>query len=393
MLALTQNPELSKKACINHLLMSISIANLRENRNRVSVNMIIVIIHEICQQSGSDGIKHMDKSKRITMIDVAKLAGVSHQTVSRVINEDSRVAPETRERVLDVIKRLNYRPSRLARGLAAHQSRTLAVISYGLSYYGPTQMMINIEKAARNASYDIFFSNIDPTEELDILAVSQRVMEWSVDGVLLIAPVKDRHYRQMLVQFTNIPVLQIDIEANSTVPSVIIDQYLGTYRITQHLLELGHRAIAEIRGPMDWHGAIARHQGFEDALKAEKLTAVASLEGNWTAESAYQCTENLLKEKQFTAIVAANDQMALGVIACLREHQLSVPDDVSVVGFDDIPEARYFAPPLTTVQQDFSALGLKGIEYLLAMIENPEAAQGQYVIQPQIIIRQSTKAV
>jgi DNA-binding LacI/PurR family transcriptional regulator len=335
----------------------------------------------------------MDKARRITMIDVAKLAGVSHQTVSRVINEDSRVAPETRERVLEVIKRLNYRPSRLARSLASHQSRTLAVISYGLSYYGPTQMMINIEKAARNASYDIFFANIDPSEELDILAVSQRVMEWSVDGVLLIAPVKDKHYRQMLAQFTNIPVLQIDIEAGATVPSVIIDQYLGSYLVTRHLLELGHRAIAEIRGPMNWHGAVARHQGFEAALKEQKLSPVASLEGNWTAESAYQCTETLLREKHFTAIVAANDQMALGAIACLRENKLTVPGDVSIVGFDDIPEARYFTPPLTTVKQDFSALGLKGIEYLLAMIDNHDAAQGQTVIQPEIIIRQSTKSM
>jgi DNA-binding LacI/PurR family transcriptional regulator len=363
---------------------------LRENKKHVSVHMIIDIIFGICQRTG---VRRMDKSKRITMIDVAKLAGVSHQTVSRVINEDSRVSHETRERVLEVIKRLNYRPSRLARGLAAYQSRTLAVISYGLSYYGPTQMMINIERAARNASYDIFFANIDPAEEVDSRAVSERVMEWSVDGVLLIAPFRDRHYHQMLSQLTSIPVLQIDIEAYSSSPSVIIDQYRGTYLITKHLLELGHRDIAEICGPMNWHGAVARHQGFEAALKEQKLSPAASFEGNWTAESGFQCTEALLQDAKFTAIVVANDQMALGAMACLKEHNLDVPNDISIVGFDDIPEARYFAPPLTTVQQDFADLGLKGIEYLLAMIENPEAAQGQFVIQPEIILRQSTKAI
>jgi LacI family transcriptional regulator len=333
----------------------------------------------------------MDKSKRATMFDVAKAAGVSHQTVSRVINQDARVAPETRERVMQAIQNLNYRPSRVARSLATRQSRSLAVITYGLNYYGPTQMVINIDKAARQAGYDIFFANVDPADDVDILAVSQRVTESSVDGLLLIAPVQDNHYRQMLAYFKDIPVLQIDVASGVNTPSVIIDQRLGSYLITKHLLELGHRAIAEIRGPMNWHGAIARHDGFEQALAEYGLQAAGSFEGNWTSESGYQAAQ-ALTQFSFSAIVAANDQMALGAMAYLREHGIAIPQDVSLVGFDDIPEARFFSPALSTVRQDFSDLGRKGLEYLVAMIENPEEEKRQYVIQPQLIIRESSHA-
>jgi LacI family transcriptional regulator len=335
----------------------------------------------------------MDKSKRVTMIDVAKVAGVSHQTVSRVINQDMRVAPETRERVLTVISQMNYRPSRVARSLAANHSRTLAVITYGLSYYGPTQMVIHIEKAARQAGYDLFFANADPTVAGELLAIAERIAEWSVDGILWIAPVQDSHYTEMLAHFNSIPLIQIDVEVGAPIPSVIIDQQAGSEQVTRYLLELGHRAIAEVRGPTRWHAAVARHHGVEKALQAYGLAAVASVEGQWTAESGYDATRQLLQRCSFSALVVANDQMALGAIACLHAHQLRVPEDVSVVGFDDIPEARYFSPALTTVQQDFSALGRSGLEALLARIEAPNAPSQQLIIPPTLVIRNSAKGL
>lgn len=332
----------------------------------------------------------MEKSRRITMIDVAKAAGVSHQTVSRVINDDRRVAPQTRERVAAVIEALHYRPSRVARSLAARQSRTLAVITYDLSYYGPTQMVINIERAARAAGYDIFLANIDPTNEQDIGAVAGRIAEWSVDGALLIAPVADVHYQQMVAQMGQIALLQIDVAPGASGASVIIDQYQGSYTITRHLLELGHRSIAEICGPMQWHGAAARHRGFEAALADAGLVAAASVEGSWTAESGYRAAQTILSQTACSAIVAANDQMALGAMSFLRQHGLQVPEDVSVVGFDDIPEAAYFSPQLTTIRQDFSTLGRTGLEYLVTLIEHPETARNQHVIEAALIVRAST---
>lgn len=336
----------------------------------------------------------MNQQKRVTMIDVARAAGVSHQTVSRVINQDPKVAPETRQRVLQVIDALNYHPSRVARGLAARQTRTLAVITYDLSYYGPTQIVLNIERAAREAGYDILFINIDPADEPGLSSVANRVRGWAVDGALLIAPVADQHYDDMVEQFDGLPLVQLDVAAGVDVPSVIIDQHLGGYRITEHVIQLGHRAICELRGPLDWHGAVARHAGLEAALAAHGLASVGSVEGNWTAESGYQAVESLLEMGHFTALIAANDQMALGAISALSARGLGVPDDISVVGFDDIPEARFFAPPLTTVRQDFSMVGHSGLEMLIAMIEQPEKGPyRQRVIEPTLVVRESAKSL
>ena len=332
----------------------------------------------------------MEKSKRVTMIDVARAAQVSHQTVSRVINDNPRVAPETRERVLKVIAELNYHPSRVARSLAAHQTHTLAVITYDLSYYGPTQMVINIEKAARQAGYDLFFANILPDGDNDSAAIVNHIREWAVDGALLIAPVNNIPYAAMLNHLHDIPLILLDHTPNSKLPSVIIDQFSGGYQITRHLLELGHEKICVIQGPMHWNGAIARQQGFEQALREAGLTSVASVEGTWTAASGYLAAKKLLQAGTFTAIVCANDQMAMGAISNLNQKGLRVPQDVSIVGFDDLPEAQYFSPPLTTVRQDFSELGRQGLEYLIELIQDPEAAKGQIVIQTELVIREST---
>lgn len=324
------------------------------------------------------------------MIDVAREAEVSHQTVSRVINDHPSVASETRERVLKVIQELNYRPSRVARSLAAKQTRTLALVAYDMSYYGPTQMVINIEKAARNAGYDMFFANIDPEASADIVSIANLITERSVDGALLIAPVMDIQYSRMIDQLTNIPVLQIDIAQGANAPSVVIDQLRGGYIIAKHLIELGHREICEITGPMNWHGAIARHLGFQQALDEHGLRAAESVEGDWTAASGYEMTRQLLQKTHFTAIASANDQMALGSMKCLRQHNLRIPRDVSVCGFDDIPEAQFFDPPLTTIQQDFAALGRIGLEYLIEMIRRPNIYSDQRVIDPVLVIRGSS---
>ena len=332
----------------------------------------------------------MYKPKHMTMIDVAKAANVSHQTVSRVINDHPRVASETRERVLKVIRELNYRPSRVARSLAAKQTRTLALVAYDMSYYGPTQMVINIEKAARSAGYDMFFANIDPEAVSDIVSIANLIAERSVDGALLIAPVMDIQYSRMIDQLTNIPVLQIDIAQGADSPSVVIDQRLGGYIIAKHLIELGHREICEITGPMNWHGAIARHLGFQQALDEHGLHPAGSVEGDWTATSGYEMTRQLLQKAHFTAIASANDQMALGSMNRLRQHNLRVPHDVSVCGFDDIPEAQFFDPPLTTIRQDFAALGRIGLEYLIEMIEHRDVYSGQRIIDPVLVVRESS---
>ncbi|MCC6613968.1 MAG: substrate-binding domain-containing protein [Anaerolineae bacterium] len=328
--------------------------------------------------------------KRVTMLDVAKQAGVSYQTVSRVINHHPSVAPDTRERVLQVIQALNYRPNKAARSLAARQSRTIAVITYTMAYYGPTQMVVNIERNAREAGYDVIFSNIEPMSGDGIDAAIERLTQWAVDGVLLIAPVASNRYAHLVEEVSDIPLIQIDIAPGATVPSVIVDQHYGSRIITEHLISLGHRQICEISGPLYWFGALARHQGWLQALKDAGLAPTASIEGDWTAEGGYAAALALMDKHRFTALVVGNDQMALGAISALHERGIRVPEDVSVVGFDDIPESAYFLPPLTTIRQDFSELGRKGLDCLVALIQRAGDRGGQHVITPELVVRGST---
>ncbi len=330
-----------------------------------------------------------NKIRRATMVDVARAAGVSHQTVSRVINGSASVSPGTRDRVLLVIKQLNYYPNRAARSLAARQTRTLALITYDLSYYGPTQMVVHIERAARQAGYDLMLANMDPSSQDDLSVLAGRIGQWAIDGALLLAPVVGIAYTQLAALTRPIPLLLIDVEPGASVPSVIIDQQKGSMLITDYLIRLGHRSIGHISGPQEWYGAVARQQGFLQAMAEQGLEPVACMEGAWTAESGYQAALYILDNSQATAIVAANDQMALGAIAAAAARGLRVPEDLSIVGFDDLPEARYFSPPLTTVRQDFSALGRCGLQRLLYLIENPDVPCAQHVIDTDLVIRQS----
>jgi DNA-binding LacI/PurR family transcriptional regulator len=175
------------------------------------------------------------------------------------------------------------------------------------------------------------------------------------------------------------------------VPSVMFDQRFGSHLATEHLIKLGHRRMSEISGPLNWFDAMARHQQWESSLRDARLTPSNSVEGDWTAIGGYNALHRLLEAgSDFTALVVGNDQMALGAMRALREHNLHVPGDVSVVGFDDIPEAAYFEPPLTTVRQDFSQLGEIGVRYLISRIRQPDEPPKQHIIFPQLIVRDST---
>jgi len=327
-------------------------------------------------------------SRRVTLNDVAALSGVSYQTVSRVINNHPNVAESTRDRVLRAIKQLDYHPNRVARTLAARRSNTLAVVTFRMNYHGPAQMMIHIERAARSAGYDLIFSNI--TDMRQINNALQQLNSWQVDGLLVITPIAGCDYDDMF-STSGIPIVQIDTKAGLDCPSVIVDQYRGCQLATQHLIDLGHTAMCEIRGPLEWYGAAARHQAWEDTLHQAQLQPGMSIEGDWTANSGYEATGELLdKNADFTALVIANDQMALGAMRALRQRGVRIPEDVSVVGFDNMPESEFFEPPLTTVHQDFDALGKQGIEYLLEQIHDAEAPTEQRLIQPYLVPRDST---
>ena len=188
----------------------------------------------------------------------------------------------------------------------------------------------------------------------------------------------------------SVPVVMIDVPKNAQVPSVVIDQAAGSRLATQYLVDMGHEDVAEISGPLSWHDATLRHEAWQATLQAAGLTPGPSAEGDWSAAGGYRAAQQLLAGgKSFSALVAANDQTALGAARALRAHGLRVPEDVSLIGFDDVPEAKYFEPPLTTIRQDFTALGQQSIDYLLTLIDHPETPTHQRVLYPTLVTRQS----
>ena len=319
-------------------------------------------------------------------MDVARLSGVSYQTVSRVINQHPHVSAETRKTVLDAIATLGYQPNKSAARLASKQTRMIAVVMYGGSYFGPSRMALSIEEAATQAGYDVILSQIANTHDSLFHAV-QNLNGWRVDGILMIVPVEGLTYAELRDIAPQIPIVQVDGSRAPNIPSVVIDDEAGTQQAINHLIDLGHSRFVEIAGPQDWFSAQVRHRVCQETLQNYEL--VASIESDWTAAGGYRAAQSL-PDTDFSAVVVANDQMALGVLHALGEKGLRVPQDVSIVGYDDSPESPYYSPPLTTVRQEFHDMGMVGIEYLLQLLEDPETPIQQHMIMPTLITRQST---
>jgi DNA-binding LacI/PurR family transcriptional regulator len=319
---------------------------------------------------------------------------VSYQTVSRVINESPHVSKDTRQRVLRVIKEMDYQPNHAARSLVTRRSNLLEVVTFGSHYFGPAQMVAHIERAARQLGYNLILTNIAEMTLEEVQVAIQTLSGRLVDGIIIIAPVVGLDYEELAPLCKNIPFVMVDTQLGSNMPSIVINQAYGSQVATRHLIELGHRQICEISGPLQWHGAVARHESWMNTLHAAHLTPGLSFEGDWSAVSGYWAARRLLESgATFTGLVVGNDQMALGAMRALREHGLRIPEDVSVVGFDDIPEAVCFEPPLTTVRQDFDTFGGQSVEYLVNLIHRPGIPVQQRVLYPTLVVRQSTRAV
>lgn len=330
-----------------------------------------------------------ERHRRATLHDVAQLAGVSHQTVSRVVNGHPSVATVTRTRVLEAIRRLDYAPNRVAQSLATRRSRTVGIIGYGTGHYGPSQMVANVEAGLRAQEYALVYATVPDLSEDGLRKQIASLRNQLIDGLVVVTPVGGGHLMQTS-DFIRLPFVMIDPMLGEHVPSVVIDQQYGARLATQHLIDAGHTAIGEITGPLDWSGAKQRHEGWLATLAEAGLQPGVSAEGDWTPASGYRAARRLLERGgTFTALFVGNDQMALGAIRALRERGVSVPRDVSVVGFDDIPEAAYFEPPLTTVRQDFATLGQQAVDLLLARIEAPDEPPHQRVLYPKLIERSS----
>ncbi|MDY7099800.1 MAG: LacI family DNA-binding transcriptional regulator [Actinomycetota bacterium] len=326
--------------------------------------------------------------QKLNMRQVAALAGVSHQTVSRVINGHPNIAPQTRARVLEVIEQVNYRPNSAARALATNKSNRIGVLVDSAVQYGPNSTLRAIEDAARKVGYAVSSVAIDEDRALGPSVAVEHLVDQGVDALCAIAP-RSSSVDLLRELSGGLPTLVVKATPDPSFLTVSVDQQLGAALAVQHLVDLGHREILHLAGPLDWLDAKGRAEGWHAEMSRAGLGERPIVEGDWSSDFGYQwaCFSDLPPE--VTAVFAGNDQMALGVVHGLSERGVRVPDDVSVVGFDDLPDAAHFLPPLTTVRQDFHALGVLGVETLLAVLEGRDTPR-RSLIAPELVVRRST---
>ncbi|KNC19374.1 LacI family transcriptional regulator [Arthrobacter sp. RIT-PI-e] len=301
------------------------------------------------------------------MRDVARRAGVSHQTVSRVINGHPSLRTETRARVLAAMDELNFRPNRAARALVTSRTTTIGVLVSKGFEYGPAASLQAIDSAARAAGYAVDIAHLDTMDACLIRAALDRLLAHGVDGLIILAP-QAQTLREIERLSITLPFVTVHSSREQDDHRLSVDQAGGAALATRHLLELGHRRIVHVAGPGNWLETAARARGYLSEMLAWGQEPEILGSGNWTAESGYRAGRLMLEDPGITAVFSSNDQTALGVMHAFHEAGRRIPEDLSVVGFDDVPEAAHFWPPLTTVRQDFPELGRRCVATLLELM-------------------------
>lgn len=327
---------------------------------------------------------------RVTIRDVAARAGVSHQTVSRVINDSERVLPETRARVMDAIAELGYHPNALARSMARGRSHTVACIAPNLTDYTFASLISGAEIEARQQGY-FWLSASAPDAATFAELVAELVTSRRVEGLMVINPYADDRQHHLPHDFPLAFAGARPREGETN--SVALDDVSAAYEATKHLLNLGHRQIGMVTGPLAEDAGQDRCQGYEQALREAQIQPAPELiiEGNWLAQSGYDALMQLAQAGQMpSAIFAQNDLMAAGVLRAARDLSLEVPADLSVIGVDDIPLAAFFEPPLTTFRQDFHLIGREAACLLIQSIKQPDAPRRQVRMPVDLVVRRST---
>lgn len=332
----------------------------------------------------------MVKRAHLTIRDVAIKAGVSHQTVSRVINNSERVSPETRTKVLAAIDELGYTPNAIGRIMAMGRTHTLACLSPNLTDYTFASIIEGAEVQARQNGYFLLSASA-PDEETFALLVEQLIDSRRTDGLIVINPYIDQRFRHAP---KDVRMVYLGARPrDGQVHSVSLDEESAGFTATQHLIQLGHRRIVSITGPACEDCSEDRQNGYLQALLQAGIEPDPDLvvEGDWSATSGYTVVRSLLKRQvAFSGIFAQNDRMAVGAVRALREANLRVPQDISIIGFDDMPLASYFDPPMTTMRQDPFQLGRLAAQLLLNAIENPTLDTQHLRLPAELIVRGST---
>lgn len=322
------------------------------------------------------------------MTDVARVAGVSHQTVSRVLNDHPKVRDETRNRVLAAIAQLGYRPNFAARALVTGRSRVLGVVAQNSTLYGPASMLAALEQASAGAGFSVSVRSVSALDRESISGAIEQHIAQRVAGIVVIAPVATASDALDELS-TDMPLVAIDGDPDRDTSVVTVDQVAGGAVATQHLLDAGHETVWHVSGPPGWYDSAGRIKGWHQTLLEAGIEAPPIIPADWSAESGYRAGQMLARIPEVTAVFAANDHLALGILRALHERGRQVPRDLSVVGFDDVPEAAYFIPPLSTVRPDFQAAAKEALAMLLEGIETGHRQSRRRIIAPTLVVRDS----
>ncbi|WIM93665.1 LacI family DNA-binding transcriptional regulator [Actinoplanes oblitus] len=322
------------------------------------------------------------------MTDVARLAGVSHQTVSRVLNDHPNVKEQTRIRVRAAIAELGYRPNRAARALVTGRSQLIGVVARNSMLYGPASMLTEFEQAAADAGFAVSVGSVRELDRDSISSVVERHLDQRVAGLVVIAQTASATEALAAIP-ADVPVVFIDGDPAAGRSLVTVDQVAGAGDAVRHLLEAGHETVWHVSGPTDWFDSAGRIQGWRKALREAGREVPPLLSADWSAAEGYRAGQMLARMPEVTAVFAANDHLALGVLRALHERGRRVPHDVSVIGFDDVPEAAFFIPPLTTVRQAFGDVARAALTLLLDQMKDEPGTAETVIVPAQLVVRES----
>ncbi|PIF21389.1 LacI family DNA-binding transcriptional regulator [Candidatus Pantoea floridensis] len=327
-------------------------------------------------------------ARSVTLDDVAHLAGVSYQTVSRVLNHSEQVSPRTRAKVEAAMQQLNYVPNRVAQQLAGKNTRTLGLATSDLALMAPAQIASAIQQRAAAQGYHLVIAMANassaPQDTVNEL-LAQRV-----DALLINLPLDAQQAEQIQLQCGNKPTLFLDVERSATVAQCQYQSESGAKQAVDHLVALGHQQIGVLNGPERSASARARFTAWQQALSAHRLTPFCVLSGDWSAASGYQAVLAQLPDKLPQALLVANDQMALGAMRALHQHGVNIPAEISLIGYDDTAESAWYQPPLTTVRQDLQQLGAISVDRLVAQLEGGTLANER--LETELVLRETTAA-
>ena len=339
----------------------------------------------------------IQRLQKATIKDIAKMCRVSTQTVSRVINKRPDVSPETREAVEKAIAEMGYQPSALARSLVQQRSYTLGVITAGLRFVGVAQTLNGIAEQCENSNYALLLKELPRYDTPNIVPVIESLIAHQVEGIIFSASELNENIKIAQLQLPTFcpPIIFLKSQPNPDYTTINIDNYGGARTAVEYLLSLGRRKIGLISGPMEWLEARQRKQGWEDTLKNAGINVCDEhwAQGNWSSSSGEVAfTELVKKYPQMDAIFCSNDQMSLGLLHYAHAIGIRVPDDLAVVGFDDLAEVAYFTPALTTIRQPLRELGFLAVKTLLAQIEGTEALfpGNTFTLQTELLVRDTT---